>query len=152
MLAADTTVTWSLLGESNPDCLSTGEACFPLPLSRRELAGALGGSRTRNIRPLKPASLPGWSTSTWSRRPVPTRAVRCTKAEPQPCAAASLPLLDLNQDFRSQGPASCQLDEKALRAEGAIRTRMPRGLSSRGLPVAITSACAARESNPDLAD
>ena len=36
MLSADTTVTWSLLGESNPDCLRTEEACLPLPLSRRE--------------------------------------------------------------------------------------------------------------------
>ena len=45
---------------------------------------------------------------------MPTRAVRCTKAEPQPCAAASLPLVDLNHDFRNQNPASCQLDEKAL--------------------------------------
>jgi hypothetical protein len=78
---------------------------------------------------------------------VPTRAVRCTKAEPQPCAAASLPLVDLNHDFRNQNPASCQLDEKALGAEGAIRTRRPRGLSSRGLPIAVTSACAAPGSN-----
>jgi hypothetical protein len=28
----------------------------------------------------------GWAT--WSRHPVPTRAIRRTKAEPQPCAAA----------------------------------------------------------------
>jgi hypothetical protein len=78
---------------------------------------------------------------------VPTRAVRCTKAEPQPCAAALLPLVDLNHDFRNQNPASCQLDEKALGAEGAIRTRKPRGLSPRGLPIAVTSACAAPGSN-----
>jgi hypothetical protein len=86
--------------------------------------GVLGGSRTRSRRLLKSPSLPSWSTSTRSRRPVPTRAVRCTKAEPQPCAAASLPLLDLNQDFRNQNPASCQLDEKAL-SEGAIRAPFP---------------------------
>ena len=29
-----------------------------------------------------------WATRTWSRHPVPTRAIRRTKAEPQPCAAA----------------------------------------------------------------
>ena len=46
----------------------------------------------------------GWSTSTGSRRPVPTRAVRCTKAEPQPCAAAWLPGLDSNQRRRGPGP------------------------------------------------
>jgi hypothetical protein len=28
------------------------------------------------------------ATRTWSRHPVPTRAIRRTKAEPQPCAAA----------------------------------------------------------------
>jgi hypothetical protein len=36
------------------------------------------------------------------------------------------------------------------RAEGAIRTRKPRGLSSRGIPVPVTPAsCAARDSNPE---
>jgi hypothetical protein len=29
-----------------------------------------------------------WATRTWSRHPAPTRAIRRTKAEPQPCAAA----------------------------------------------------------------
>src|SRR5215472_2203259 len=73
----------SLPGESNPDCLRTGEACLPLPLSRRELGAqgsnlealrsrrsgsagspiahrrrALGGIRTRSIRQLGAASLP----------------------------------------------------------------------------------------------
>ena len=36
----------------------------------------------------------------WSRHPVPTRAIRRTKAEPQPCAAASLPGKDSNLDSR----------------------------------------------------
>jgi hypothetical protein len=59
VLSADTTVTSSLLGESNPDCLRTGEACLPLLLSRLEyVLGVLGGSRTRNRRLLKPPSLP----------------------------------------------------------------------------------------------
>jgi hypothetical protein len=63
--------------------------------------GALGGIRTRSIWHLEPASLPCWSTSTWSRHPVPTRghplyesgaaAVRGGKAarrgfEPRPSA------------------------------------------------------------------
>ena len=82
----------SLLGESNPDCLRTGEACLPL-ITKQAKAGrpgagrpgfepgisefkarraascptahwelpvqrALGGTRTRNIRHLGPASLP----------------------------------------------------------------------------------------------
>ena len=43
----------------------------------------------------------------WSRHPVPTRAIRRTKAEPQPCAAAKLPGKDSNLDSRLQGPPSC---------------------------------------------
>lgn len=45
-----------------------------------------------------------WSTSTWSRRPVPTRAVRSTKAEPQPCAAAKLGNQGSNLDSSGSGP------------------------------------------------
>lgn len=41
-----------------------------------------------------------------SRHPVPTRAIRRTKAEPQPCAAATLPFMDSNHDSRLQGPLS----------------------------------------------
>ena len=97
--SADTTVTKSLLEESNLDCLCTREACLPLPLSRREFVlGVLGGSRTRNRRLLKPTSLPELEYEHASRRPVPTRVVRRTKAEPQPCAAASLPTVDSNHD------------------------------------------------------
>lgn len=118
MLSADTTVTKSLLGESNPDCLRTEEACLPLPLSRRESegrflvcsAGVEPATDDSSSRPLYQS----WSTSTWSRRPVPTRAVRSTKAEPQPCAAASLPTVDSNHDQRVQSAPSCRLDEWAL--------------------------------------
>jgi hypothetical protein len=39
-------------------------------------------------------------TPEWSRHPVPTRAIRRTNAEPQPCAAASLPGKDSNLDSR----------------------------------------------------
>ena len=44
---------------------------------------ALAGIRTRNIQHLGLASLPYWSTSTWSRHPGSNRATRRTKAEPQ---------------------------------------------------------------------
>jgi hypothetical protein len=108
----------SLPGESSSGYLPTREACLPLALSRRELGDqdsnlnrpssrlgglpvapspnassaprALGGSRTRNIRHLGPASLPWLEYEHKSRRPVPTRAFRRTRAEPQPCSAASL--------------------------------------------------------------
>jgi hypothetical protein len=39
-----------------------------------------------------------------SRHPVPTRIIRRTKAEPQPCAAAWLPGLDSNQRGQGSGP------------------------------------------------
>ena len=52
----------------------------------------------------------------------------------------------------AQNPEACRLADPALRAEGAIRTRKPRGLSSRGIPVPVTPAsCAARDSNPEPA-
>ena len=54
MLTADTTVTWSLLGESNSDYGLTDAACSPLPLSRHELGkrdsdAHLGVSRTPGL-------------------------------------------------------------------------------------------------------
>ena len=112
------TSVWSLPGESNPDRLRTGEACLPLPPSRRESdcrflvcsAGVEPATDGSSSRPLYLS----WSTSTWSRHPVPTRAVRCTKAEPQPCAAASLPTVDSNHDQHNQTVPSCRLDEWAL--------------------------------------
>ena len=58
----------------------------------------LGGIRTRKYTHLKRARLPVAARAQVSRRPVPTRAVRLTKAEPQPCAAASLPTVDSNHD------------------------------------------------------
>lgn len=149
--ASSACTTKSLLGESNPGCLRTEEACLPLPLSRRKrvgmIPGVLGGSRTRNRRLLKPPSLPRLEYEHESRRPVPTRAVRCTKAEPQPCAAAWLPGLDSNQRGGVQSPAGDAYAPPGNGAEGAIRTRRPRGLSSRGLPIAVTPACAAPGSN-----
>src|ERR1700722_15370476 len=115
----------SLLGESNPDCFRTGEACLPLPLSRRESccgflvcsAGVEPATDGSSSRPLYLS----WSTSTWSRHPVPTRAIRCTKAEPQPCAAASLPTVDSNHDQHNQTVPSCRLDEWALSALSAVK-------------------------------
>ena len=41
-----------------------------------------------------------------SRHPVPTRAIRRTKAEPQPCAAAKLPSLDSNQEPLGSEPSA----------------------------------------------
>jgi hypothetical protein len=53
---------------------------------------------------------------------VPTRAVRCTKAEPQPCAAAALPTVDSNHDQHNQTVPSYRLDEWAL-SDGACAAR-----------------------------
>ena len=79
-------------------------------------SGAAPGIRTRNLCGLSAAPLPiglerresgcresdpglhhgqvmrcHYATSAWSRHPVPTQAIRGTKAEPQPCAAARSP-------------------------------------------------------------
>ena len=49
--------------------------------------------------------------------------------------------------FTASEAAVLPLDERASSTGDASRTRMPRGLSSRGLPVAVTPAYAARGSN-----
>ena len=128
MLSADTTVTSSLLGGSNPHCLRTEEARSPLPLSRRESedrflvcsAGVEPATDGSSSRPLYRS----WSTSTWSRRPVPTRAIRSTKAEPQPCAAAKL------------GNQGSNLDSSGSEPDVLPDYTIPHG-----------TACAARDSN-----
>ena len=65
-----------------------------------------------------------WATRTWSRRPVPARITRATRAGPQPCAAALLGNLDSNQDERVRLPvqsrACCQLHHSPLSAGGGI--------------------------------
>ena len=93
----------------------------------------------RDSDPQPPGPRPGastyWATSTWSRHPVPTRVTRCTRAGPQPCAAAKLAILASNQETPGSGPGgSAKFPQWPSGAEGAIRTHKPRGLSSRGLP------------------
>lgn len=46
MLTADTTVTWSLLGESNSDYRLTKAACWPLSLNRHELGAQVSNLET----------------------------------------------------------------------------------------------------------
>jgi hypothetical protein len=109
----------------------------------------------RDLNPQPPGPRPGasacWATSTWSRHPVPTRVTRLTRAGPQPCAAAKLAILASNQETPGPGPGgSAVFPQWPSCAEGASRTRKPRGLSSRGIPVPFTPArCATRDLNPD---
>lgn len=92
-----------------------------------------------------------WATRTWSRHPVPTRVTRLTRAGPQPCAAAKMAILASNQETPGSEPGgSAIFPQWPSGAEGAIRTRRPRGLSSRGIPVPFTPAsCATWDLNPD---
>jgi hypothetical protein len=82
---------------------------------------------------------------------VPTRVTRLTRAGPQPCAAAKLAILASNQETPGSGPGgSARFPQWPSGAEGASRTRKPRGLSSRGMPIPFTPAwCATRDLNPD---
>ena len=85
-------------------------------------------------------------TSAQSRHPVPTRITRCTRARPQPCAAAKLAILASNQETPGPEPGgSANSPNGHQGAEGAIRTHMPRGLSSRGMPVPFTPARVRRQ-------
>jgi hypothetical protein len=67
---------------------------------------------------------------------VPIRTARLTKAGPQPCAAASLPAVDSNHDPPRPERGVLPVGPAGIGTGGASRTRIPRGLSSRGLPVA----------------
>jgi hypothetical protein len=70
-----------------------------------------------------------------SRHPVPTRAIRRTKAEPQPCAAAKLGNQGSNLD--SSGPEPDVLPDYTIphRVRGAgLEPAHQRGLSSLALP------------------
>ena len=69
-----------------------------------------------------------------SRHPVPTRAIRRTKAEPQPCAAAKLPGQDSNLRALGSEPRRDTSNPPGSAMEDASRARMPRRLNSRGLP------------------
>lgn len=77
---------WSPLQVSNLPPAPDKGAALPDELSGRAWCARPDSDRQ------PPGSRPGasasWATGTWSRRPVPTRAARCTKAGPQPCAAA----------------------------------------------------------------
>ena len=95
--------------------------------------------------------------------PVPPRTRAATrgrtgpsavrKRSRKPCAAAKLGYQASNlENSRVRAGRVCLFPHIPLSAEGAIRTHRPRGLGSRGLPVAVTSAYAAGDSNPELTD
>jgi hypothetical protein len=67
---------------------------------------------------------------------VPIRTARLTGAGSQPCAAASLPAVDSNHDHPRPEHGVLPVGPAGISTGGASRTRIPRGLSSRGLPVA----------------
>jgi hypothetical protein len=108
----------------------------------------LGGIRTRIHTALNHARLPVAARAHASRHPGSNRAIRRTKAKPQAVRGGEAAPHGFEPRFTASEAAVLPLDERAPSAEGAIRAHRPRGLSSRGLPVAVTPACAARGSNP----
>lgn len=71
----------------------------------------------------------------------------------RPCSSAHALSLrgsrDISSATKRTGARCPAVRRKGTSAEGAIRTHKPRGLSSRGLPVAVTPAYAASGSNGD---
>jgi hypothetical protein len=61
-----------------------------------------------------------------------------------------LPLMDSNHDQRIQSAPSCLLNERASSTRGGTRTRRRQLLRQSALPVSVTRAYAAGESNPAL--
>ena len=105
------------------------------PYRGRLDAGPKGTVRSAGLEPAPSTSstwpLCRWSTSAWSRHPVPNRITGLTKARPQPCVTARaveavLPGQVSNLHCGGQGPVACQLADPASSAEDAIRTRTGR--------------------------
>jgi hypothetical protein len=89
-----------------------------------------------------------------SRRPVPIRTARLTKAGPQPCAAAKASGAGL-EPARARVRALLGTPDAppGTGTGGEIRTLTRPGLSRPGIPVPVTPAwCAARGSNPVFLD
>jgi hypothetical protein len=70
-----------------------------------------------------------WATRAQSRHPVPTRVTRCTRAGPQPCAAAKLPAVDSNHDHPRPERGVLPVRPTGIGTGGAIRTRTAQDLS-----------------------
>jgi hypothetical protein len=111
-----------LTGAGSQPCATAGHRrkrwrSFPLhgPTGVSVLApvlGVLGAIRTHT--PAPHAGACHWATRTWSRHPVLTRAIRRTRAEPQPCAAAQLPGQGSNLHCWGQGPVSCLIGRPGI--------------------------------------
>jgi hypothetical protein len=79
--------------------------------------------------------LPNWATRTWSRHPVPTRAIRRTRTEPQPCGAARAGESGFEPELNGPEPIVLPgLHHSPLSAGGEIRTPKRPGLSRPGVP------------------
>jgi hypothetical protein len=115
---------------------------------RPERRGVLGATRTRTAGDLDAVPPAVGLRGPESRHPGSNRAIRRTKAKPQAVRGGEAAPHGFEPRFAASEAAVLPLDERAPSAEGAIRTHRPRGLSSRGLPVAVTPACAAGGSNP----
>jgi hypothetical protein len=100
----------------------------------------------RESNPHHPASHAGlsasWSTSTWSRHRVPTPAACLTGAGSQAVCDGVAARQGFEPQFTAPEAAVLPVRRSGIGCgrRHASRTRKPRDLSSRGLPVAITPA------------
>lgn len=84
---------------------------------------------THTARLLMPVPPGIWATRAQSRHPVPTRVTRCTRAGPQPCAAAKLPAVDSNHDHPRPERGVLPVRRTGIGTGGATRTRTGQDLS-----------------------
>ena|SRR6201996_6027135 len=109
-------------------------------------------------RPSRSTSSSGWRVylipprAHESRHPGSNRAVRCTKAEPQAVRGGKAAFRGFEPRLPESESGVLPFERKGIECGGAIRTHRPRGLGSRGVSVAVTSAYAAGDSNPELTD
>ncbi len=108
----DTTVTWSLPGESNSDCLPTKQACSPLSLSRHE--AGVGACRRPVLKPsLRRTRDLGYSPSL-RRTGFPSGNLRRPPAE--------LAAQDSNLDTRIQSAVGCLITPAAIASPSPVPT------------------------------
>jgi hypothetical protein len=144
----------SLLPDPNRDLLRTGQTRFRL----RQGGESRGTAADPSRRSEDPGSYARRESNPHQRgpRPRPSTCLRHERMEPSSgadpdlapyggavtavCDGTGWPSRPRTRELRGQGPAGLPIPLMAIGAEGAIRTHKPRGLGSRGLPVAFTPA------------
>lgn len=116
------TLGWLLLARAAPGIRTLNLPVLnrtPLPLGQSGMTWARSPTwnvRSAGFEPAPPApragASTGWATSVWSRRPVPTRATRLTKARSQAVCGGGAPWQGFEPQSRDSEPRVLPLDDQ----------------------------------------